>query len=467
MSILVNGSPTKDFWVERGLRQGDPLSPFLFTLIAEGLARLFKRASDIGKFEGYTVSENSNVSLLQFADDTMVVGRGCWKNLWSIKAIFRGFELLSGLKVNFFKSKIYGVNIKEDFMDRASQFLCCCRNLIPFKFLGIPEGANPRRCITWKPVFESLKKKLSIWKAQLLSIGGRVTLINAEDGTEWSRILRARYGDIKHSVLAGRGQRANRKLSTWWKDILTASVSKTNFVDYFAGNISFKLGSGSNIQFWHIIWSGNNNLENQFPAVYNLSRLQNGSIAEMGAFHRGNWSWNVNVPAESLLADPVAAVEALELIQRIAMTKPIEDATDMVIWRHNQDGVFSVKSCYSLIRDRNKEDILPNETLKALMMVWETNIPSKIKVFGWRVLLNRLPSRDQLVKRKIIQNDEEKVCVLCAAKDEDLEHLLFNCSFSQKVWDNMQGWLKLNMVEQATGLNHLFLFTQGLKGKVK
>lgn len=40
MSILINGSLTKDFWVERGLRQGDSLSPFLFTLVAEGLAIL-------------------------------------------------------------------------------------------------------------------------------------------------------------------------------------------------------------------------------------------------------------------------------------------------------------------------------------------------------------------------------------------------------------------------------------------
>lgn len=100
-------------------------------------------------------------------------------------------------------------------------------------------------------------------------------------------------------------------------------------------------------------------------------------------------------------------------------------------------------------------------------MFWETNIPSKIKVFCWRVLLNRLLSKDQLANRTIIQSDDEKVCVLCATKDEDLKHLLFKCSFNQKLWDKIHGWLELYLLEQAIGLNHLFLFTQGLKGKIK
>lgn len=64
-------------------------------------------------------------------------------------------------------------------MECASQFLSCCRDSISFKFLGVPVGTNPRRCLTWKPVLESIKRKLSTWKARILSIGGRVTLLNS------------------------------------------------------------------------------------------------------------------------------------------------------------------------------------------------------------------------------------------------------------------------------------------------
>lgn len=115
MLILVNGISAKYFWVERGLRQGDPLPPFLFTLVAEGLAVLIQKVAKLGRFERFKLNDNLEVWILQFADDTVLVGSGCWENLWSTKAIFRGFELIFGLKVNFCKSKVYIINLQEDF----------------------------------------------------------------------------------------------------------------------------------------------------------------------------------------------------------------------------------------------------------------------------------------------------------------------------------------------------------------
>jgi hypothetical protein len=76
MSVLVNGSPTKDFSVGKGLRQGDPLSPFLFLIVAEGLTGLMSKAVDSHRFDGYKVSNNIYFHTLQFADDTIIVGKG-------------------------------------------------------------------------------------------------------------------------------------------------------------------------------------------------------------------------------------------------------------------------------------------------------------------------------------------------------------------------------------------------------
>jgi hypothetical protein len=76
MSVLVNGSPTVDFNVRKGLRQGDPLSPFLFLLVVEGLSALLKKAVDSNLFHGYKVSDNIKFHSLQFADDTILVGEG-------------------------------------------------------------------------------------------------------------------------------------------------------------------------------------------------------------------------------------------------------------------------------------------------------------------------------------------------------------------------------------------------------
>ncbi|MCH93399.1 LINE-1 reverse transcriptase like [Trifolium medium] len=81
MLVLVNGSPTDDFMVRKGLRQGDSLSPFLFLIAAEGLTRLMQRAVDIGTFHGYKISNELKFHTLQFADDTIIVGEGNWDNL--------------------------------------------------------------------------------------------------------------------------------------------------------------------------------------------------------------------------------------------------------------------------------------------------------------------------------------------------------------------------------------------------
>ncbi|GAU51046.1 hypothetical protein TSUD_371240 [Trifolium subterraneum] len=120
-SILINGSPTEDFMVGRGLRQGDPLSPFLFLIAVEGLTGLMRKAVEIGKFKGYRVSDCLQFPILQFADDTILLGNGSWDNLWKIKILLRSFELVLGLKINFVKSKLCGLNVDPNLLGLSSK----------------------------------------------------------------------------------------------------------------------------------------------------------------------------------------------------------------------------------------------------------------------------------------------------------------------------------------------------------
>ncbi|GJX85395.1 RNA-directed DNA polymerase, eukaryota, reverse transcriptase zinc-binding domain protein, partial [Tanacetum coccineum] len=76
-SVLVNGSPTCEFKIQRGLRQGDPLSPFLFILAMEGLHVLTCKAMTMGLFKGVSVGNDSlNISHLIYADDVIFLGIG-------------------------------------------------------------------------------------------------------------------------------------------------------------------------------------------------------------------------------------------------------------------------------------------------------------------------------------------------------------------------------------------------------
>jgi hypothetical protein len=180
MSVLINGSPTGEISIKRGLKQGDPLAPLLFLLVAEGLGMLVRRAVEVNRFKPFLVgTEEFPVSILQYADDTLCIGEASVENLWTLKAILRGFEMMSGLKVNFFKSCLVGVNVSDEFMFMATEFLNCRRGSIPFKYLGLPVGGNPRKLDTWEPMLTIIKRKLGTWRNKYVSFGGRIVLLNA------------------------------------------------------------------------------------------------------------------------------------------------------------------------------------------------------------------------------------------------------------------------------------------------
>lgn len=125
-AVLVNGNAKG--WVKtyKGLRQGDPLSPFLFTLVVDALSRLIVRAEERGLFEGFLVGRNRiKVSHLQFADDTIFFSKASFEELHSLKLILLVFGRLSRLRINLNKSTLSAINISQDQTTRLASLLEC------------------------------------------------------------------------------------------------------------------------------------------------------------------------------------------------------------------------------------------------------------------------------------------------------------------------------------------------------
>lgn len=180
ISVLVNGSPTKGFKMHKGVRQGDPLSPFLFIIAVEGLNWLFKRALNQGSFNGVKMgNEGLTLSHLQFADDTLVFCKASLEEVQVVKKLLEDFEEISGLKINFHKTSLCGVGVPEDNLQIFADTMGCQMHKLPIKYLGMPLGANPKRKSTWKPILDRFKSKLASWKRRYLSIGGRIVLIKS------------------------------------------------------------------------------------------------------------------------------------------------------------------------------------------------------------------------------------------------------------------------------------------------
>lgn len=104
-------------------------------------------------------------------DDILCVGKATVQNLWTLKALLQGFEMASGLKVNFSKSCLIGINVPRDFMDMTCNFLGCRECNLPFKNLGLLVGANHRSITTWDSLLELMTKRLNSWGNRFVSFG--------------------------------------------------------------------------------------------------------------------------------------------------------------------------------------------------------------------------------------------------------------------------------------------------------
>lgn len=183
-SVLVNGSPTGEFVASRDLRQGDPFSPFLFSIVMEGLSVSVRAASNCGLFHGIQLPHDGpKLTHCLYADDALFLGEWSLRNTKNLSWILKCFHLAFGLKVNFHKSSLFGLGTTGAEEELATNILHCRKGTLPFHHLGIPVGDNPNRLNCWNPVIEKFKRKLSVWRAKVLSFGGRLTLVKSVLGS--------------------------------------------------------------------------------------------------------------------------------------------------------------------------------------------------------------------------------------------------------------------------------------------
>ncbi|WMV31736.1 hypothetical protein MTR67_025121 [Solanum verrucosum] len=146
-SILINGAPSGFFSSERGLRQGDPLSPFLFILAMEGLNDMLRTAQTRGWIRGFNANMNNKqglaISHLQYVDDTLIFCDADNSQLKYLSVILILFEAISGLHINWGKSFIFTVN-EVPRINMLANILGGKVGDLPTTYLGMPLGDKSR-----------------------------------------------------------------------------------------------------------------------------------------------------------------------------------------------------------------------------------------------------------------------------------------------------------------------------------
>lgn len=161
-SILVNGVPSRTFSPSRGIREGDPLSPFLFIIMVEGLGRSIRAAIEGNLLMGLPLHGISPpVSHSQFMDDSLLMGTPTVRKAKALLDILQVFADASGLECNKEKSQIFFFNMPPPIQLHITEILGFSRSSLPSKYLGIPLIDIALRNSSWEHLLSSFTKRLS------------------------------------------------------------------------------------------------------------------------------------------------------------------------------------------------------------------------------------------------------------------------------------------------------------------
>jgi hypothetical protein len=227
----------------------------------------------------------------------------------------------------------------------------------------------------------------------------------------------------------------------WWKDLCRVDVVEDG--SWFGQNIERRVGRGDDTRFWKDSWLGSPPLCDRFPRLFSISLQQNASVEEMrgsvDGVDRWVWLWRRNLFTweQELL---------LELQQAVPLVARSEEI-DSWFWRPEGSGLFTAKSAYLLLaRIFGSEAVFGRQELKVLNNIWRSPAPSKVIAFSWKLLRNRIPTKDNLAVRGVLGDGGGLDCVFCAGSVEEANHLFMFCSFAHGVWVRIFRWLGMVFV---------------------
>ncbi|KAK7274638.1 hypothetical protein RIF29_15734 [Crotalaria pallida] len=156
--------------------------------------------------------------------------------------------------------------------------------------------------------------------------------------------------------------------------------------------------------------------------LFSISLQKDAEIANLGYWINGEWVWNHTWRRPLFDWEMVVLIELNCLLENVALK---QDIADRWTWKASPDGTYSVKTVYKSIQVQQQEG--DNSLLK---VIWKANAPLKSKAFGWRILINKIPTKMNLIRRGIELSTDQRLCALCREQDESTNHLFFACKIA-------------------------------------
>ncbi|XP_058181170.1 uncharacterized protein LOC131299601 [Rhododendron vialii] len=477
-ATVINGNKGDLFSPSRGIRQGCPLSPYLFILCAEDFHYLIQKEIEDQTLRGIKVGLHCPpISHLFFADDSILFWEASDAGCHAIEDILRKYEGAFGQMVNKAKSTLFfSPNMPNDVKQGISNFLNIRIETQGGKYLGLPSIIGKSKTEVFKYVSDRVLDRLKSWRDSTLNPADKEVMIknlscairkfwwgakeseNKISWVRWNKLCeRKSKGGLgfrdSHAVnlafLAKQGWRLLQgprslfqqlfkwkyfhNLSFW--DAPCPNAASWAWRSIVAGRTILKkgwrwsVGDGSSIDIWKDPW---------LPRSLSFKTLSPPPLADSPFYDinrvadliddETHW-WNFalikslfsNLDVESILSIPISS----------------QGIRDKGTWHYTSNGSFSVKYAYHLAMNsiflrysRERGESSSGDALNPLWKsLWSVPIPNKIKMFMWRCSHNAIAVMYNLHRRNV---DVLPYCPHCQSHVETLEHMLFQSSGPKK-----------------------------------
>ena len=491
LQVLWNGEPTPQFSPSRGIRQGDPLSPYLYVICMERLAHLIDKEVRSGGWKPVRASRHGPpISNLAFADDLILFSEASVAQAEVIMNCLDKFCQASGSKVSRSKSQIFfSNNTSYDIRDAVSGTLNMEITDDLGRYLGVPTINGRSSKQEYQYLVDRINDKLAGWKTKTLSMAGRATLIQSSLSTipcytmQTTKLPRSTCDEIdrkSRKFLWGEIDSRRRMHMVAWENVTKPkkagglgirSMRQTNSA--FLAKLGWRLLTEPNALWARILRS--KYCEDRcdidmFKEKANCSNAWHGIMSSIDIVRKGlsmtvgngertffwHHRWATSTPLIDM-ANPKPPLSAQDktvkelwdpnvgwkleefaefippkVVQEVLAHELVEDedTVDEVYWNGSPSGGFSITSAMEIVRN----DVHCEVTDKSWQMLWKIPAPQRVRMFLWLAFQDRLMTNANRFLRNLT---EDPRCYVCGEVEENSEHIIRDCPAARVVWSKI------------------------------